>query len=56
MSVSTAGRDDKYKQLGSFIEQCTRSLRSPVDELFDCIAKLRELEKALDEYESTVIN
>ena len=45
-------RDDKYKQLGAIIDDCTRSMKSPIDELFDCIAKLKELEKALIEYES----
>ena len=46
-------RDDKHKQLGVIINDCSRSMKSPIDELFDCIAKLRELEKAIIEYEST---
>ena len=46
-------RDDKYKQLGVIINDCSRAMKSPIDELFDCISKLRELEKAIVEYEST---
>jgi uncharacterized protein YukE len=46
-------RDDKYKQLGVIINDCSRAMKSPIDELFDCISKLRELEKAIAEYEST---
>ena len=46
-------RDDKYKQLGGIINDCSRVMKSPIDELFDCITKLRELEKAIVEYEST---
>ena len=46
-------KDDKYKQLGVIINDCSKAMKAPIDELFDCIAKLRELEKAIIEYEST---
>ena len=46
-------RDDKYKQLGVIINDCSKAMKSPIDELFDCISKLKELEKAIIEYEST---
>ena len=46
-------RDNKYVQLGTIINDCSNAMKSPIDELFDCIAKLREIEKALVEYEST---
>ena len=45
-------RDNKYAQLGGIINDCARALRSPVDELFDCINKLKEIERVLVEYES----
>ena len=47
--------DKKYKQLGGIINDCSRALRSPVDELFDCLNKLKDIEKVLLEYESTNI-
>ena len=45
-------RDNKYAQLGGIINDCSRALRSPVDELFECLGKLQEIEKVLLEYES----
>ena len=45
-------RDNKYAQLGGIINECTGALKSPVDELFECNAKLSELEKALLEYQN----
>jgi len=45
-------RDNKYAQLGGIVNDCSRALRSPVDELFDCLNKLKEAEKALLEYEN----
>ena len=45
-------RDNKYAQLGGIINDCSRALRSPVEELFDCLEKLKEIEKVLLEYES----
>lgn len=46
-------RDNKYKQLGVIIDDCSKAMKSPIDDLFDCIAKLREIEKVLMEYEAT---
>jgi hypothetical protein len=46
-------RDEKHKQLGVIINDCSRAMKSPIDELFDCISKLQALEKAIIEYEST---
>ena len=46
-------RDDKYKQLGVIIGDSARAMKSPIDELFECIAKLQEMEKAIVEYQST---
>jgi NADH:ubiquinone oxidoreductase subunit D len=45
-------RDNKYTQLGGIIDDCSRALKSPVEELFDCLQKLNEIEKVLFEYES----
>ena len=45
-------RDNKYKQLGDVVNDCTNAMRSPIDELFECVQKLREIEKRLAEYES----
>ena len=45
-------RDNKYAQLGGIINDCSRALKSPVDELFECLNKLNEIEKVLLEYES----
>ena len=46
-------KDVKYKELGGIINDCSRAMKSPIDELFECVAKLRELEKAIVEYDST---
>ena len=45
-------RDNKYAQLGGIINDCSRALKSPIEELFDCMNKLKEIEKVLLEYES----
>ena len=45
-------KDNKYAQLGGIINDCSRALRSPVDGLFECLNKLKEIEKVLLEYES----
>jgi len=44
-------KDNKYKQLGVIIDDCSKAMRSPIDELFECINKLQALEKAILEYE-----
>ena len=43
-------RDEKYKQLGNIVSDCSRALKSPLEELRDCLAKLKELEKSILEY------
>ena len=48
-------RDDKYKQLGVIIDDCTKSMKKPVNELSDCVAKLREIGKVLVDIESANI-
>ena len=45
-------RDKKYEELGVIVNDCSKAMKSPVDELFDCLNKLKEIEKALAEYES----
>jgi hypothetical protein len=45
--------DEKYKQLGVIIDDCSSAMKPPIDELFACIVKLQEIEKAFVEYEST---
>jgi len=45
-------RDKKYEQLGGIINDCSRALKSPIEELFECLKKLSEIEKVLLEYES----
>jgi len=45
-------KDSKYKQLGGIISDCSSALRSPIEELFDILKKLAEIEKVLVEYES----
>ena len=45
-------KDNKYAQLGGIINDCSRALKSPIEELFDCLNKLKEIEKVLLEYES----
>jgi len=46
-------KDKKYEQLGGIVNDCTRALRSPVDGLFECVAKLQEIERILREYDET---
>jgi hypothetical protein len=45
-------KDNKYEQLGVIINDCSRVLRSPTEELFECLNKLKEIETVLLEYES----
>ena len=44
--------DNKYDQLGSIVNDCVRAMRAPIDELFECLGKLQEIEKAIIAYES----
>ena len=45
-------KDKKYEQLGVIINDCSRALKSPVDELFECLDKLGEIERVLRDYDS----
>ena len=44
-------RDNKYRDLGILITQCTSSLKKPVTELNECMDKLRALLKEIEQYE-----
>ena len=46
-------KDSKYAQLGGIVHECSTALRHPINELVDCLNKLKNLETALLEYEST---
>jgi len=46
-------KDSKYAQLGGIVHECSTALRKPIEELVGCLNKLRALEAALSEYEST---
>lgn len=43
-------RDDKYRQLGEIIGDCTAALDAPTYELNECARKLRDLENAVQSY------
>jgi len=45
-------KDKKYEQLGAIVHECSTALREPIQELVDCLSKLKEIETALSEYES----
>lgn len=46
-------RDQKYAALGGIVEECCGALTKPVGELQECMQKLGELLRAIQEYEST---
>jgi hypothetical protein len=46
-------KDSKYAQLGGIVHECSTALRKPIEELVGCLNKLKDLETALTEYEST---
>ena len=46
-------KDSKYAQLGGIVHECSSALRTPIQELVECLNKLKSLETALSEYEST---
>ncbi len=46
-------KDSKYAQLGGIVHECSTALRKPIQELVDCLNKLKGIEGALSEYEST---
>jgi len=46
-------KDSKYAQLGGIVHECSSALRKPIEELFECLNKLKNIEAALSEYEGT---
>lgn len=55
-SAGSDWRDNKYTQLGTIVNECNTALNQPVKQLQECITKLNELLKAVDEYENIHIN
>jgi len=45
-------KDKKYEQLGGIVHECSSALRKPIQDLVDCLGKLKEIEKALSDYDS----
>ena len=45
--------DKKYEQLGGIFNDCVSKLRSPIEDLFDCLKKLDEIYKSLSAYDDT---
>ena len=45
-------KDSKYAQLGGIVHECSTALRKPIQDLVDCLDKLKEIETALLKYES----
>ena len=43
-------RDSKYTQFGGIVEECTKAMKAPLDELQDCASKLNQIEAALSQY------
>jgi len=46
-------KDKKYEQLGGIVNDCERAMKSPIQELFECVEKLKNIETVLNEYDST---
>lgn len=46
-------KDQQYAALGGIVEECCGALTKPISELQDCMTKLGDLLKAVNEYEST---
>lgn len=44
--------DNQYRALGVIVHDCSKSLINPVSELESCIAKLRSILQAIDDYEN----
>ena len=51
VSAGTEWRDEKYKELGALLSECTGAFRQPLKELEESKEKLGELLKAMEEYE-----
>lgn len=49
---SEGWNDQKYDQLGTYVEECLAALRSPVKELEECHGALAGLLATVDAYES----
>lgn len=45
-------KDSKYAQLGGIVHECSSALRKPIQDLVDCLSRLKEIETALSEYDS----
>ena len=54
-AAGVSWKDQKYKELGNVLGNCTKALDSPVKELEDCVNKLESLKKTIIEYENTKI-
>lgn len=54
-AAGTTWKDEKYKQLGGIVTDCTTALNKPIKELQDCVKKLTALQKAIAEYEQTSV-
>ena len=50
-------KDSKYSQLGGIVHECSTAIRNPIQELIDCLDKLKEIEIAVVSviYEKPVI-
>ena len=46
-------KDSKYAQLGGIVHECSSALRRPIEELVECLTKLKTIEAAIAEYENT---
>ena len=46
-------KDAKYSQLGGIVHECSTAIRNPIQELLECLNKLKSIEAVLQEYEST---
>jgi len=46
-------KDSKYAQLGGIVHECSSALRFPIEELIECLNKLKDIETVLSDYEST---
>jgi len=45
-------KDSKYNELGGIVGECSQALTKPVGELKDCIQRLGDLQKAIEDYEN----
>ena len=52
LQAGDSWKDSKYAQLGGIVHECSTAIRQPIQDLVDCLAKLKDLETALSQYES----